>query len=122
MLTFLLSIDGNFFGRALLHSVYSFAIIFAVAFALRWFLGTLVGLKPLVASSEEAPDEVGGAVNVSTPDDQEQLNELLKQQLTPDSAPEPAGTFVPLAPKKLASVTDADAEQLAQALRQLKEK
>lgn len=119
LLTFLMSIGSNFLVRALLNSAYSFLIMFAVVFALRWILGTLVGLKAVSDPVELAAEDVGNAVNETTPDDQDQLNDLLKNQL---KGPESAEPFVPLQPKKLASVPDADPEQLAQALRQLKEK
>lgn len=120
LLTFLMSIGSNFLVRALLNSAYSFLILFAVVFALRWILGTLVGLKAVPDQAvEQAAEDAGAAVNETTPDDQEQLNDLLKSQL---KAPDQVEPFVPLQPKKLASVPDADPEQLAQALRQLKEK
>jgi hypothetical protein len=105
--------------RALLHGAYSFFILFAVVFALRWFLGTLVGLKGVAEPVDLADEQVGNTVNEMTPDDQDQLNDLLKTQL---NRPDAADPFVPLQPKKLASVPDADPEQLAQMLRQLKDK
>ncbi|TNJ64317.1 hypothetical protein FE784_21240 [Paenibacillus hemerocallicola] len=118
LLTFLMSVGSNFIVRALLNSAYSFLILFAVVFALRWILGTLVGLKGVSDPVGHAAEDVGNAVNETTPDDQDQLNDLLKNQL---KGPESTEPFVPLQPKKLASVPDADPEQLAQALRQLKE-
>lgn len=119
LLTFLMSVGSNFLVRALLNGAYSFLIWFAVVFAVRWILGTLVGLKVVSDPVKQAAEDVGNAVNETTPDDQDQLNDLLKDQL---KGPESVEPFVPLQPKKLASVPDADPEQLAQALRQLKEK
>ncbi|TMV52056.1 hypothetical protein FE783_03680 [Paenibacillus mesophilus] len=120
LLTFVMSVGSNFLVRALLHGAYSFLILFAVVFAIRWFLGTLAGLKGVAGPADlEADDPVGHTVNEMTPDDQDQLNDLLKTQL---NRPDAADPFVPLQPKKLASVPDADPEQLAQMLRQLKDK
>lgn len=123
-LTFILSIEYNLIWRTLMSSVYSFLILFVVAFALRWILGTLIGLKPQPQAdsqhleSEHLDESVGQTVNTATPDDQDQLNEMLKEQLNrPESEP-----FVPLQPKKLATVPDADAQELAQAVRHLTEK
>ncbi|MBD2862778.1 hypothetical protein [Paenibacillus oceani] len=124
-LTFILSIEYNFFWRTLMSSVYSFFIIFVAAFALRWILGTLIGLKPQPVSDSgqpmesQLPDEpVGQTVDTATPDDQDQLNEMLKEQLNrSDSEP-----FVPLQPKKLATVQETEAQELAQAVRHLTEK
>lgn len=122
LLTFAMSVGSNFPVRALLHGAYSFLILFAVVFALRWFLGTLAGLKGVAdpdPANPAADDQVGHTVNEMTPDDQDQLNDLLKTQL---NRPDAADPFVPLQPKKLASVPDADPEHLAQMLRQLKDK
>ncbi|MDF2657326.1 MAG: hypothetical protein K0Q94_117 [Paenibacillus sp.] len=124
-LTFILSIEYNFIWRTLMSSVYSFLIIFVAAFALRWILGTLIGLKPQPVSDSgqpmesQLPDEpVGQTVDTATPDDQDQLNEMLKEQLNrSDSEP-----FVPLQPKKLATVQETEAQELAQAVRHLTEK
>ncbi|MEF3304840.1 hypothetical protein, partial [Paenibacillus sp. GYB003] len=79
LLTFFLSASANFIWRALLHGTYSFLILFAFVFAMRWVLGTLVGLKSVTVAG--AAPVAGQTVNETTPDDQEQLNELLKEQL-----------------------------------------
>lgn len=118
LLTFAMSIGDNFLLRSLLNGAYSFLILFAVVFALRWVLGTVIGLKGVSGPGKEPSEAVGKAVNETTPDDQDQLNDMLKEQL---SRSEPAEPFVPLQPKKLASVPEADPQQLAQALRQMKE-
>lgn len=119
-LTFALSVGHNFIARTLLNSAYGFLILFVVGFALRWTLGTLVGLKAAAPATEEEATEttVGTAVDAATPEDREQLNELIKEQL---HDPAPADAFKPLAPKRLASVSAEDAEQLAKALRRVTE-
>lgn len=131
LLTFTLSVGGNFVIRALLHGLYSFLIVFTVVFVLRWLLGTVGGLKevpPLEAAADlgnGGPDEATGqAFDQRTPDEEEHLNDLLKDQLKPPAgqAQEEGGSFVPLAPQKLKAVSDAEAEELAQAMRHLKEK
>ncbi|PYI50391.1 hypothetical protein [Paenibacillus flagellatus] len=119
ILTFLLSIGNNFFLRTLLNSLYSFLILFAVAYALRWILGTLVGLKPVAPETDAAPAEaLGRTVDAVTPENEDQLNDLLKEQL---NRPDPDATFAPLEPKKLASIPDASGEELARAVRRLTE-
>lgn len=135
LLTFTLSAGGNFAIRALLHGFYSFLIVFTVVFVLRWLLGTVGGLKevPLPEAAADlgrgGPDEAAGqAFDERTPDEEEHLNDLLKEQLHNPPAGQAqedggaGGSFVPLAPQKLKAVSDAEAEQLAQAMRHLKEK
>lgn len=117
LLTFFMSMSENFIWRALLHGVYSFLILFAVVYALRWVLGTLAGLKNVAAPNESADALAGQAVNETTPDDQEMLNQMLKDQLSAGSD----DPFIPLQPKKLVSVSDTAPEKLAGALRQMKE-
>ncbi|RKN86498.1 hypothetical protein [Paenibacillus ginsengarvi] len=117
LLTFFMSMSENFIWRALLHGMYSFLILFAVVYALRWVLGTLAGLKNVAAPNESADASAGQAVNETTPDDQEMLNQMLKDQLSAGSD----DSFIPLQPKKLVSVSDTAPEKLAGALRQMKE-
>lgn len=123
VLTFIMSYGNNLIVRTLLHSVYSFMILFAAGFALRWILGTVVGLKQAdsFTRTEDASEGLGAAVNEVTPDDQEQLNELLKTQLQQGDSDQSNEPFVPLLPKKLTSVTNSEPEEMAQALRRMTE-
>ncbi|MDF2721418.1 MAG: hypothetical protein K0Q59_1093 [Paenibacillus sp.] len=118
LLTFAMSIGDNYVLRVLLHALYSFLILFVIVFGLRWVLGSVVGLKGIAVAEKPSADAVGTAFDAATPDDQDQLNDMLKQQLNGKEAVEP---FLPLQPKKLSSVPSADPQQLAQALRQMNE-
>ncbi|GAA3406605.1 hypothetical protein ACFFNY_24455 [Paenibacillus hodogayensis] len=120
-LTFALSVSRNYMSRALLQGFYSFIILFAVVFALRWIMGTLIGLKGVAPQAGEDRGHIGQAVNEATPDDRDELNGMLKEQLN-RSEPDGDDSFVPLQPQKLATVSETEPEQLAQALRHLKEK
>jgi len=117
--TFFMSVGDNFLLTTLLNSVYSFAILFAVGFAVRWWLGSVVGLKsvhPTMPENEKEAEHRGVAVDAVTPDEQEQLNQLLKEQIAP---PVSESEFVPLQPKRLTSPAPNDPKQMAEALRRL---
>jgi hypothetical protein len=116
--TFFMSVGDNFLRTTLLNSAYSFAILFAVGFAVRWWLGTVVGLKNArsTTENEKETEHRGAAVDAVTPDEQEQLNRLLKEQLAP---PVSESEFVPLQPKRLTSHAPNDPKRMAEALRRL---
>jgi hypothetical protein len=121
VLTFLLSVGDNFFIRTVTNSFFSFIILFAAGYPLRWFLGTVAGLKPMAAETEPIPPELdleeqtkGTAVDSITPEDDE-LNDLLKDQL--NGSRQDSG-FVPLRPEQLAS-NPASADRAAKALRRM---
>ncbi|MDF2815765.1 MAG: hypothetical protein K0Q81_1965 [Paenibacillus sp.] len=119
--TFFLSVGDNFLTTTLLHSFYGFIIMFGVSFVVRWVLGTLAGLKEMqdsTAVSESSDEGKGSAVDSVTPDEQEELNKLLKDNL--NGAGSSTDEFTLLKPKKLASLP-AEPEELAQALRRLTE-
>ncbi|WP_127580658.1 hypothetical protein [Paenibacillus koleovorans] len=121
-LTFLLSVGDNYFTTTLLHSSYGFIIMFGVGFAVRWVLGTLAGLKELQhEEGNEAVEEAGkgNSVYSVTPNDEAELNELLKNGMNGASAPSP-DEFTLLKPKRL-TTAPGEPEEMAQALRRFTE-
>lgn len=93
---------------------------FLLAFVLRWTLGVVarpdLGNAQSRASSQV--DGVGGNLDLTTPDENEDLNELLKPK--PEQTDEGNNGFAPLNPPKL--VSNKDPEELAKAVRHLTDK
>jgi hypothetical protein len=117
ILTFIFSLTNNLLVTSLVRSFYSFAVIFAMMFFLRWLLGTVAGFDSLT-SDKGSNDNLGKHVDFSTPDEEQALNDLIKKQT---SSKEGAAEFSPLNPPQLKSMDKLDPEQLAKAIRFLSE-
>ncbi|XEC97134.1 hypothetical protein AB6A23_11620 [Paenibacillus tarimensis] len=128
ILTFIFSIGSNGFTITLLRSVYAFLTLFAIAFALRYVLGLInasVGRQSSNALQQQAEEQTGSELDLVTPDEQEDLNRMLKEQMVagrPLGSAEQQSSFQPLSPPKLVSAKDKSAEELAQAVRHLAER
>lgn len=123
VLTFALSMGSNIWLTTLLRSCYSFATLFVVVFLFRWILGSfggLIGLQDAGSSAPAAGEEPakGQALDMLTPDDEEDLHRMLKNQPAPPAAEEDA-TFTPLDPPKLTTRTQLQADEMAQAVRRM---
>ncbi|WP_199618002.1 hypothetical protein [Paenibacillus alkalitolerans] len=111
-LIFLLSFSGNPLSTAGFRAMYSFFILFAVTFAVRWLLYLAAngerkasGSEAQASAGERHEDTAaGGTIDLSTPDDDLQAS------------------FSALDPPKLASVNKLDPEHLAKAVRHMSEK
>lgn len=111
--------------------LYSFMILFAACYLLRWLLGTLAGFGA-ANDKDEVPIKSGQHIDWSTPDDAESVFEAggavqrLSSQAT-DAEQEPA--FEPIRPPRLATKEGVSKEgvskegvrsdQMAEALRKL---
>lgn len=121
VITFLANNGHNVVGTSLIRGLYGFIIWFVLAFLLRWVLGVIIG-KP-AASTEQGSgpsaqgDVLGGQLDISTPDEEQELKDLLTPKKEKESADQ--GDFKPLQPPKLVSMKDP--EELAKAVRHLKE-
>lgn len=120
MVTFLVNHGNNLLMTSLTRGFFGFIIWFVLAFAVSWVLGFIFqelpdpNSDPL--SSEDNSDTLGSTLNVVTPEEDEELKNLLKQK--PDQSSSELG-FKPLQPPKLVSTLDS--EELAKAVRHLKE-
>jgi hypothetical protein len=125
--TFLLSIGNNLFLTTCLRSLYSFVIVFVIAFGFRFLLGAFAGtdfFAPLhTEQSDSSESHLGSNLDLATPDDEEATRQILKnhidspgQLLDADDLP-----FSPLNPPKLITKNNLDPEQLAGALRRMSE-
>lgn len=120
LFTFLTNYGHNLLRTSLFRGIFGFILWFVLAFLLRWVLGYIMNLSSATNASELSGrdhEALGGNLDVRTPDEDEELINLLK----PKPAEEQGGGegFTPLNPPKL--VTLKDPEELAKAVRHLKE-
>ncbi|MNC40397.1 hypothetical protein D3C76_500980 [compost metagenome] len=119
--TFLINFGHNLLGTSLFRGIIGFIIWFLLAFLLRWVLGFIVKQSGSAESAETASADgtegLGSKLDISTPGQDEELINLLKQK--PEEGSGDADAFTPLQPPKLVSMKDP--EELAKAVRHLKE-
>ena len=109
-LNFLLSFSNNLLTTAAYRAGVSFAVTFALVYAVRWMIGKALSLSP----PPEPPQAEGEAAN-------EEGKGATIDVVTPEEAEAPL--FMPLSPPKLAKADPSiDPEFLAQALRHMSEK
>lgn len=117
--TFLTSYGHNLLGTSLIRGMFGFIAWFLLAFLLIMVVNFI--MKQSAASDSLGDtsngEAIGAKLDITTPDEDEELINLLKQ--TPGEGGEGSGGFVPLQPPKL--VTMKDPEELAKAVRHLKE-
>ncbi|MDP4097518.1 hypothetical protein OIN60_12125 [Paenibacillus sp. P96] len=123
-LTFLLSLNSNLLTTSLIRGLIASAVWFLFAFAVRFVLGMLtqpekpVSADPRVDRHAGQGEGLGSRLDLTTPDESEELNDLLNPM--PDSEQLKSADFKPLDPPKL--VTSKDPEELAKAVRHLTDK
>ncbi|GJM83586.1 hypothetical protein MJ257_10535 [Paenibacillus timonensis] len=123
LITFAVSAGNNLFMTSFIRGLISFAVWFLLAFAAGWVLGFLKEMpSDFVSAGETVPAAEGGKggnLDLMTPDESEQLGDLLK--------PAPAASdvemqFAPLNPPKLVKTPDdKDPEELVKVVRHLTE-
>lgn len=120
LLTFFVNYGHNLLGTSLIRGAFGFIAWFVLAFLFRWVLGFIIqqSAKPdEAAPGAQSNGSLGTNLNVSTPNEDEELINLLKQK--PDERSGGSEGFTPLQPPKLVSMKDP--EELAKAVRHLKE-
>jgi hypothetical protein len=117
VITFIVSSFTNIWMTTLIRSCYSFIILFLLVFLFRWVLGTFAGLDKTTNVTDE---NKGTALDLTTPDEDAALNQMLKDSLDPNATETEPG-FAPLNPPKLSSKVNMESEELAQALRHISE-
>jgi hypothetical protein len=121
VLTFFVSLTNNVLTTALLQSVYSFGVMFLVAFLFRFFIGLLMSLN--IPSSVDidvgrpSADEIGGNLNLETPTADDYLQEILRQNYTGAAETSQTEPFQPLNPTRLSTAPETQADNLVQAVR-----
>jgi hypothetical protein len=124
VLTLLFSIGSNGLEVTALRCLYAFIAFFALAYLFRALLAVILQpSSPILAeiAAAEASESKGNSVDFSTPDETNELNELLKSQLDGSSIAVNAEPllFQPLSPPKLISTQNKEPEELAKAIRHL---
>lgn len=129
VLTVAFSLGANPLPVVLLRSAYAFIAFFVLAYAVRTVLAIILKPPALIGESsdglESAESETGAQLDIQTPDETADLNELLKRQMqevvSTDGAhkQEAASAFKPLNPPQLLSTKNSQPEELAKAIRHL---
>ncbi|MBW4083269.1 hypothetical protein [Paenibacillus sp. S150] len=119
--TFLTNYGHNLLVTSLLRGIIGFIVWFLLALLLRWVLDFILkqsGSTDIIeTNSADSAEALGAQLDIVTPDEDEELINLLKQKPKEGSGDE--GGFTPLQPPKLVSMKDP--EELAKAVRHLKE-
>lgn len=123
LITFAVSAGNNLFMTSFIRGLISFAVWFLLAFAASWMLGFLKEMPGDYVPGQEAgpaaEEGKGGNLDLLTPDESEQLNDLLKPA---PSVSEVEMQFAPLNPPKLVKTPDdKDPEELVKVVRHLTE-
>lgn len=119
VLTFLLSTGKNLLVTSFIRGIIAFVVWFILAYLVRWVIGYVsrpdlssAGLSNMRQDGQE--EGLGTNLDLVTPDEGEDLNNMLKPKPEPDPA---QAAFTPLNPPKL--VTTKEPEELAKAVRHL---
>jgi hypothetical protein len=125
LLAFIFSLGNNDFVVSILRGVYAFAAFFLLGYMLRGALHIIVGSTTIAEQAERLPEEdpnVGSNVDLTTPVEGEDLNQLLKSQLEGLPGSSQGGEiFKPFEPTRLVSTQNKEPEELVQAIRHLAE-
>lgn len=123
LITFAVSAGNNLFMTSFIRGLISFAVWFLLAFAVSWMLGFLKEMPGDYATASEkiaaAEEGKGSNLDLMTPDESEQLGDLIKPA---PAASEVEMQFAPLNPPKLVKTPDdKDPEELVKVVRHLTE-
>lgn len=126
VLTTLFSIGNNPLTVVMLRMFYAFASFFILAYVARAVLGFILR-PPSIQLSPADPNgdtELGSQLDLTTPDEGNDLNDLLKAQLQGGSkgespSAEAGADFRPLSPPQFVSSASKQPEELAKAIRHL---
>ncbi|QHW30044.1 hypothetical protein GZH47_03800 [Paenibacillus rhizovicinus] len=124
LLTLLFSLSSNGLAITSLRCLYAFIAFFAVTFLFRALLAFILRPSPsaaLLHSDVEDAQTKGHSIDYATPDQGDELNELLKHQMDGSNMLELGQQldFKPLSPPKLISTQNKEPEELAKAIRHL---
>lgn len=125
LLTLIFSIGSNGLAVTSLRSLYAFIAFFVLMYLFRALFALILntgGTAPADQTEYQNQNETKGSqVDMSTPDESDELNDLLKKQMDGNVQLEPGGQagFQPLSPPKLVSTPNKEPEELAKAVRHL---
>ncbi|MBW7473274.1 hypothetical protein K0T92_00790 [Paenibacillus oenotherae] len=123
VLTLLFSLGSNGLAVTSMRCLYAFIAFFVLMYLFRAVIALILqpGAVPLAEESQSQDEARGIQVDMSTPDESDELNDLLKQQMDGNVQLEPGAqsNFQPLTPPKLVSTPNKEPEELAKAVRHL---
>jgi len=132
VLTIIFSISSNLINVVLLRSLYAFISFFVVAFAVRALFAQIIKPPALTIAQAGTDEEKGAQLDLVTPSQTDDLNDLLKSQMTNTEVQIPAehalkkeeeqqkqAEFKPLNPPQFVSSKNTEPEELAKAIRHL---
>lgn len=124
VLTWLFSFSSNPIGTTLVRGVYAFVTFTAIAYVISLLLGQL--LQPSDKSEPAIPDlqdessaDRGSNLDLITPDEGDELAEMMKERWTDGKGEAQSASFQPLEPKRLVSLDNPNPEEVVQAIRRL---
>lgn len=123
LITLAISTGNNLFMTSMVRGLIAFVVWFALSYVALWMFDALKE-QPNHSKDEEITDTFseqgkGGNYDLTTPDESDELNDLLKQ---PPVNSVNINDFSPLNPPKLVKTTnDKDAEELVKVVRHLTE-
>lgn len=125
-LTVAFSIGNNPISVMLIRSMYAFIAFFALAFAMRAVLAYILQPPSLTGEEPEQVEGKGTQLDMLTPDETDDLNQLLKSQLqngattaANEAQANDTTAFRPLNPPQLLSSKNTQPEELVKAIRHL---
>lgn len=127
-LTVLFSIGNNPLSVMMLRGLYALIAFFLLAYPARFIMALILRPPAIIGEAAESDDAKGNTLDMTTPDEGEDLNDLLKSQLQGGQAEQEQGgsdkheadpNFRPLTPPQFVSSTNKQPEDLAKALRHL---
>ncbi|MCQ6557894.1 hypothetical protein [Paenibacillus mendelii] len=124
LLTLLFSLSSNGLAITAMRCVYAFVVFFVLAYLFRAILAFILHTPADKLPNEmvtDVPEEKGTRVDLSTPDESDELSGMLKQQLDgrPAEDTKEQAPFKPLQPEKLVSTPNKEPDELAKAIRHL---
>ncbi len=124
VLTWLFSFSSNPIGTTLVRGVYAFVTFTAIAYVISLLLGQL--LQPSDKSEPAIPDlqdessvDRGSNLDLITPDEGDELAEMMRERWTDGKGEAQGASFQPLEPKRLVSLDNPNPEEVVQAIRRL---
>jgi hypothetical protein len=122
--SFLVSIASNVFTTAIIQTFYVFGIMFLVVFVFRFLIGLLLTMNIPTDTNLDFVDpalldamDKGQNISLSTPDADEYLQDILKQNYTINSNDSQPSDFQPLNPTRLSTAPETQADNLVEAVR-----
>lgn len=126
LLTGIFSIGKNPMSVILLRGMYAFIAFFVLAFVVRFILAQVLKPPTLIGEQTQQDEGRGSQLDMLTPDETDDLNDLLKSQMKDGKAggqeastKQEEAEFRPLNPPQLVSTKNNDPEELAKAIRHL---